>query len=435
MNIYDIISKKRDGKTLTKKEIDYSIEKYTNGDIPDYQMSAFLMTIFLNNMNDTETLNLTKSMMESGDTVDLSSIKGLKVDKHSTGGVGDSVTLLLGPMIASCDVPFVKMSGHGLGHTGGTLDKLESIKNFKINLSMDQFIKNANSINLAISSQTADITPADKKIYALRDVTATVDSLPLIASSIMSKKLAVQSDGIILDVKVGSGAFMKDLKSAEKLAQKMVTIGNNFGRKTMAVVTNMDQPLGNAIGNALEVKEIIDTLKGKGPKDLYELSLSLGSKLLILAKKVQTEKIGRKMLIDNIKSGKAYNKLLDMVELQDGDTEVIKNPNLLPTSNYIIEAKSNTEGYIKSINAESIGKCAFELGAGRETLDSKIDLSTGIVLNKKIDDYVEVNETLAYIHTNNMEIGEKIKRKIPYIYIIGSKNKYKQKLILKEIHN
>src|SRR5699024_3855331 len=216
LNIYDIISKKRDGKTLTKKEIDYSIEKYTNGDIPDYQMSAFLMTIFLNNMNDTETLNLTKSMMESGDTVDLSSIKGLKVDKHSTGGVGDSVTLLLGPMIASCDVPFVKMSGHGLGHTGGTLDKLESIKNFKINLSMDQFIKNANSINLAISSQTADITPADKKIYALRDVTATVDSLPLIASSIMSKKLAVQSDGIILDVKVGSGAFMKDLKSAEK---------------------------------------------------------------------------------------------------------------------------------------------------------------------------------------------------------------------------
>lgn len=433
MNIYDIISKKRNKEVLTQEEINFIVKKYNDGDIPDYQMSALLMAIFLNDMNDNETLYFTEAIVKSGNIVDLSNIKGNKVDKHSTGGVGDSITLLLGPMIASCDVPFVKMSGRGLGHTGGTLDKLESIRDFKIDIPMEDFVQNANKSNLAICSQTANITPADEKIYALRDVTATVDSIPLIASSIMSKKLAINSDGILLDVKVGSGAFMKDLQTATKLAKTMVNIGNGFGRKTIAIVTNMDQPLGNAIGNSLEVKEAIETLKGKGPKDLYELALVLGSKLLVLADRVNHEEEGRELLINNIQSGKAYNKLLEMVSNQNGDISVIKNPDLLPKSKYIIKVESIRSGYIRSINAEKVGKCALNLGAGRKTLDSIIDLSAGIVLNKKIDDYVEMNEPLVYIHTNDMEKVENIKDRIIDLYEIGNKNKNTQDLILKEI--
>lgn len=360
--------------------------------------------------------------------------KGIKVDKHSTGGVGDSTTLLLGPMVAACGVPFVKMSGRGLGHTGGTLDKLESIKDFKVDLSNNEFINNANNINIAICSQTADITPADKKLYALRDVTATVDNLSLIASSIMSKKLAIKSDGIVLDVKVGSGAFMKNLKDAEQLAKEMVKIGNNYGRKTIAVVTNMDQPLGNAVGNSLEIREAIDTLKGNGPDDLYELCLVLGSKLLVLAKKVKTEEEGRALLINAVNSGKAYNKLIEMVEYQYGDTSMIEDPDLLPKTEYLLEVKSIEEGYVKSINAEEMGKCALALGAGRETLESKIDLGAGLILNKKVDDFVSKGEILAYIHTNNMIKGEKIKERILSIYKIGEKNKEKQLLILEEIN-
>lgn len=433
--MYDIIKKKRDGYSLDEKEITYFIQEYTSGNIPDYQISALLMAIFLNKMNDYETLALTKAIIGSGETVDLSNIKGIKVDKHSTGGVGDSTTLLLGPMVAACGVPFVKMSGRGLGHTGGTLDKLESIKNFKVDLSKDEFINNANNINIAICSQTANITPADKKLYALRDVTATVDNLSLIASSIMSKKLAIKSDGIILDVKVGSGAFMKNLKDAEELAREMVKIGNNYGRPTIAVVTNMDQPLGNAVGNSLEIREAIDTLKGKGPDDLYELCLVLGSKLLVLSKKVNTEEKGKELLIDAINSGKAYNKLLEMVRYQHGDTSVIEDPDLLPKTKYILEVKSKDEGYVKSINAEEIGQCALTLGAGRETLDSKIDFGAGLILNKKVDEFVGKGETLVYIHTNDIEKGEEVRDKILNIYKIGEKNKEKQLLILEEINS
>ncbi|MGO1470669.1 MAG: pyrimidine-nucleoside phosphorylase [Tissierella sp.] len=434
MRIYDIIKRKRDGFSLSKEEIEYFINGYTDGKIPDYQIASLLMAIFLNKMNDKETLYLTRAMVESGEKVDLSSIKGIKIDKHSTGGVGDSITLVLGPMIAACEVPFVKMSGRGLGHSGGTLDKLESINNFKVDISKEDFIQNTNKINISICSQTTNITPADKKLYALRDVTATVDNISLISSSIMSKKLAVNSNGIILDVKVGSGAFMKDLKEAKNLARTMVNIGKNYGRDTIAIVTNMDQPLGKAIGNNLEVKEAIETLKGKGPKDLLELALILGSKSLVLAKEVQTEKEGRKVLEEAINSGKAYNKFIELVKYQYGDIKEIENPDLFPRAKYIIEVNSKKEGFIKKINAEEIGKCALKLGAGRETLETEIDLSAGIILNKKVDDYINLDETLAYIHTNDKIKGEEVKEQILDIYIIGKKNIKDQKLILDEIY-
>ena len=433
MRIYDIIKKKRDGYSLTTEEINYFVENYTSGIIPDYQASALLMAIYLNKMDKRETLDLTKAMINSGDTFDLSSINGIKVDKHSTGGVGDSVTLILGPMVAACGVPFVKMSGRGLGHTGGTLDKLESIKGFKVELSKDEFVRNTNDISISICSQTGNITPADKKLYALRDVTATVENLSLIAGSIMSKKLAIESDAIILDVKVGSGAFMKNIEDAISLANEMVAIGNSYGRKTIAMVTNMDEPLGKAIGNALEVKEAIETIQGNGPDDLYELCLKLGSKLLVLAKKVEKEEDGRNMLIDVVKSGKAYDKLIELVEHQGGDISYVKNTDLLPKAKYIVEVKSKVEGYVKSINAEEIGKAALYLGAGRETIESKLDLAVGIVLNKKVDDKVKLGEALAYIYSDSVEKAEDIERKLHEIYLIGDKNIDKKELIYKEI--
>lgn len=435
MRMYDIIEKKRDGFALNSEEISFFVKNYTEGNIPDYQASALLMAIFLNKMNEDETLDLTKAMIESGESVDLSSIKGIKVDKHSTGGVGDTTTLVLGPMIAACGVPFVKMSGRGLGHTGGTLDKLESIKNFNVNLSKEDFVNNTNDINISICSQTANITPADKKLYALRDVTATVDNLSLIASSIMSKKLAIKSDAIVLDVKVGSGAFMKDLPQAKELARLMVNLGNKYGRKTVAIVTNMDEPLGHAIGNALEVKEAIDTLLGKGPKDLYELCLSLGSKLLVLAERVDNELEARKLLEETISSKAAFNKLVEMVKEQGGDVDYILNPDLLPRTEYVIEVKSTKTGFINGINAEEMGKCALYLGAGRETLDSVIDLGAGIVLNKKVDDEVHVGDILAFIHTNNFNKGEDVRNRILEIYKIGDKNINNKTLIFDEISN
>lgn len=431
--MYDIISKKKDGLELTKEEINFFIEEYTKGNIEDYQASALLMAIYINKMNDEETLALTKAMVDSGDSIDLSSINGIKVDKHSTGGVGDSVTLILGPMVAACDVPFVKMSGRGLGHTGGTLDKLEAIQGFRIDLTNDEFIRNSNEINLAICSQTGNITPADKKIYALRDVTATVDNLSLIASSIMSKKLAIKSDGIILDVKVGSGAFMKSVEEAEDLAREMVKIGKNYGRETKAVITNMDQPLGNAIGNALEVEEAIETLKGNGPKDLYELCLVLGSKLLVVAKRVETEDEARDLLNDAVKSGRALEKFIEMVEYQDGNIEVVKYTSLLPKATHILEARSTKSGYVRSIDAEEIGKCSLALGAGRETMESELDLAAGLILNKKVDDQVEKGDILAYIHTNDRVKGEKVVEDLVDIYEIGEKNKERQVLIIEEI--
>ncbi|MDR7869992.1 MAG: pyrimidine-nucleoside phosphorylase [Tissierellaceae bacterium] len=435
MRMYDIIKKKRDGFELSEEEINYFIGEYTNENIPDYQMSSLLMAIYFNKMNTKETLYLTKAIINTGETVDLSNLNGIKVDKHSTGGVGDSTTLILGPMVAACGVPFVKMSGRGLGHTGGTLDKLESIKGFKVDISKDTFENNTNSIGIAISSQTANITPADKKLYALRDVTATVDNLSLIASSIMSKKLAIESDGIILDVKVGSGAFMKTLEDASELANEMVRLGKNYGRETIAVVTNMDQPLGKAVGNALEVKEAIETLRGYGPDDLMELCLVLGSKLLVMAKKTQDEKEARDMLLDAINSGKAYDKFLELVKLQNGDISMVENTELLPTAKYVLEVKSTTEGYVRRIDAEEIGKCSLILGAGRETLDSELDLGAGLVLNKKVDDYVNIGDTLVYIHTNDLNKGEEVRNKILEIYRIGSKNTNNQVLILDEIHS
>lgn len=434
MRMYDIIKKKRDGYALSEEEIEFCIKAYTNGYIPDYQMSALLMCIFINKMNEEETLYLTQSIINSGDRVDLSNIEGIKVDKHSTGGVGDSITLILGPMVASCGVPFVKMSGRGLGHTGGTLDKLESIKGLKVDMTKELFESNTNSIGMAISSQTANITPADKKLYALRDVTATIDNLSLIASSIMSKKLAIKSDGIILDVKVGSGAFMKTIEEARELANEMVSIGKNYGRETIAVITNMDQPLGRAVGNALEIKEAIECLRGNGPDDIFELSLVLGSKLLVMSKKALNEKEAMEMLLDSINSGRAYNKFLEFVDRQNGDTSMVEDTSLLPRAKYILEVKSKEEGYIKRIDAEEIGRCSLILGAGRETLDSKLDFSAGLVLNKKVDDYVKLGDTICYIHTNDLEKGEVVKNKILEIYQIGEKNLDKQVLILDEIH-
>ncbi len=434
MRMYDIIKKKRDGNILEKKEINYFVENYTKNKIPDYQMSALLMAIYLKKLNHRETLNLTKSMVSSGDVFDLSSIKGTKVDKHSTGGVGDTTTLILGPMVAACGLPFAKMSGRGLGHTGGTLDKLESIKGFRIALSNEEFVNNVNKINISICSQTGNIAPADRKLYALRDVTATVDDLSLIASSIMSKKLAVKSDAIILDVKVGSGAFMKNIEDAISLAEEMVNIGHGYGRKTMAVVTNMDEPLGNAIGNSLEMKEAIDTLKGKGPKDLFELCLILGSKLLILSNKAINEYEARKILLDVVDSGKAYKKLLEMVESQGGDLSYIENPDLFLKSEYVLEVKSNKKGYVSSINAEEIGKLALSLGAGRETMDSKIDLSVGIILNKKVGNKVEKGEILGYVHLNKNKIKEAkiIEDKLRDIIFIG-KDKIKAKPLIYKV--
>jgi pyrimidine-nucleoside phosphorylase len=429
MRIYDIIKKKRDGLELSSEEINYCIQNYINGKIPDYQMSALLMAIFFNKMTDRETLDLTRAMVNSGDKVDLSEINGIKVDKHSTGGVGDTVTLILGPMIAACDVPFVKMSGRGLGHTGGTLDKLESIEGFRVELSREEFLNNVNKINIAICSQTANIAPADKKLYSLRDVTATVDNISLIASSIMSKKLAIGSDAIILDVKVGSGAFMKKLEDAIDLSKEMVSIGTNYGRETVAVVTNMDEPLGKAIGNSLEVKEAIEVLKGKGPEDLRELCLYIGSLLLVLAKKVKDPDEGIKLLKEVLDNNLAYNKFIELVEYQGGNIEQVKNPDLLPKSKYVIEVKSNIEGYVTSIDAEKMGICALKLGAGRETMDSVIDHSVGIVLNKKVNDKVALGETLAYIHANDLDKANEVEKEIKSIYQIDKKPGKDKKLI------
>ena len=434
--MYDIIKKKRDGQELSTEEIYYVVENYTKGNIPDYQMAALLMAIYFNKMNERETLDLTKAMIDSGEKVDISYIDGIKVDKHSTGGVGDTITLILGPMIAATGVPFVKMSGRGLGHTGGTLDKLESIENFKVNLSREEFIRIVNQTNIVICSQTSNIAPADKKMYSLRDVTATVDNISLIASSIMSKKLAIGSDAILLDVKVGKGAFMKDLDSAVELSNEMVRIGTNYGRETVAVLTNMDEPLGNAIGNSLEVKEAIDVLKGNGPKDLYDLSIELGSILLLMAKKVKNRNEGKEVLEEVIRTNKAYEKLIQLVRYQGGNVEQIKNPDLLPKAKYIIEVKSSKEGYIKSIDAEKIGLCALKLGAGRETMDYKIDLSAGIVLNKKVNDKINKDEILAYIHTNNLnkvtEVEEMIKDIIEISDIKGEDKKLIYGIVTKE---
>ncbi len=395
----DVIEKKRDGRELSTEEIQFLIKGYTKDQIPDYQMSAFTMAIFFQGMTEREQADLTIAMVESGEQIDLSKIEGIKVDKHSTGGVGDTTTLVLGPLVAAVGVPVAKMSGRGLGHTGGTIDKLESIKGFHVELENEQFIQLVNQNKLAIIGQSAQLTPADKKLYALRDVTATVNSIPLIASSIMSKKIAAGADAIVLDVKTGAGAFMKSLEDSRKLAQAMVRIGAETGRKTMAVISDMSQPLGFAIGNALEVKEAIDTLKGKGPQDLTELCLTLGSQMVYLAEKASSVKEARQMLERALQDGSALEKLKIFIQSQGGDASVVEDTEKLPQAAFRIELEAKEDGYISEIVADQVGNAAMLLGAGRATKESIIDLSVGLVLRKKIGDYVQKGESLVTIYS------------------------------------
>lgn len=406
LRIVDIIEKKRDGHELTKEEIEFFVNGYTDGTIPDYQISALLMAIYFQGMNERERGDLTMAMVESGEQIDLSEIEGIKVDKHSTGGVGDTTTLVLGPLVASVGVPVAKMSGRGLGHTGGTIDKLESFSGFHVEISNEQFIQLVNKNKVAVIGQSGNLTPADKKIYALRDVTGTVNSIPLIASSIMSKKIAAGADCIVLDVKTGSGAFMKTLEDSRKLAETMVNIGKHTGRNTMAVISDMNQPLGFAIGNALEVKEAIDTLKGEGPEDLTELCLTLGSQMVYLGKKAESIEQARKMLEESIASGKALEKMKTFIAAQGGDATAIDNPDCLPQAKYSIELPSKETGWISEMTADEIGQAAMLLGAGRMTKESKIDLSVGIVLKKKIGDYVEKGESILTIYSNQENVDD-----------------------------
>lgn len=410
MRMVDIIEKKRDGGILSKEEINFMIENYTKGIIPDYQMSAFAMAVFFKGMTDEESTYLALAMLNSGDQMDLSSIEGVKVDKHSTGGVGDKTSLVLAPMVASLGIKFAKMSGRGLGHTGGTLDKLEAIPGFNISVSYDDFLKQVKKCGLAIVGQTGNLTPADKKLYALRDVTGTVDSIPLIASSIMSKKLASGSNAICLDVKVGAGAFMKTMDDARHLARLMVQIGKNAGRKMTAILTDMDEPLGLAVGNSLEVIEAIKTLKGEGPKDLNDICLEIGSYLVLDAGVANTLEEAKKLLEGQISNGKALDKLAEMVEAQGGDKSYIYDLNKWPKAKEIVEVKAQESGYVTYINALEIGLSSMMLGGGRETMTDKIDPTVGIVLNKKIDDYVNAGDTLAYVHSNGKNTTEVLKR-------------------------
>lgn len=421
MRMYDLILKKRHGEELSTEEINYFIENYSNGNIPDYQVSALLMALFFNKMNSRETADLTMAMVNSGDVLDLKEIEGIKVDKHSTGGVGDTTTLVLGPMVAALGIPVAKMSGRGLGHTGGTIDKLESFKGFSVEMPKEKFTENVNTIKLAVGGQTGDLAPADKKLYALRDVTATVDNVSLIASSIMSKKIAAGADAIVLDVKVGDGAFMKTPEDAKLLAKEMVSIGTHVGRKTVAIISDMDQPLGFAIGNALEVEEAIETLKGNGPKDLLELALELGSNMVVLAGKAKDTDEAKAMLMETIDKGTALAKLKEFVVAQGGDASVIDDTSKFPKAKYVLEVRAKESGFVSKIHSENMGLIAMELGAGRATKESIIDLAVGIVLDKKRGDKVEAGDILAYVHANDMVLGEKAVDKIIKNYEISQR--------------
>ena len=413
MDIIEIIIAKKDGKALTKEQIHYFIKSLIDRTIEDYQVSALLMAITINGMNSEETAYLTEEMRVSGDVWDLSDIPGLKIDKHSTGGVGDKVSLILGPLVASCGAKMAKMSGRGLGHTGGTLDKMESIPGMKINLTKDEFKKQVKEIGLAIIGQDKTIDPADKRLYELRDVTGTVQSIPLIASSIMSKKLASGADCILLDVKCGKGAFMKNYEDAKILATEMVNIGKQLKKNVKAEITDMNQPLGKAVGNNLEIKEVIETLKGNGPKDLVEICLSSGSILLVQAELFKNVEDARKALLENIKNGKAFEKFKEFVKAQGGDLDYIDHPEKFPVSKNLIEIKSDNEGYIKTIDALEIGLGSCHLGGGRMKLTDTIDMSAGIVLNKKVGDFVKKGELLCTLHTNKDKVDhivEKVKK-------------------------
>ncbi|WP_105992353.1 pyrimidine-nucleoside phosphorylase [Staphylococcus chromogenes] len=411
MRMVDMISKKRDGHALSSEEIKFIIDGYTKGEIPDYQMSSLAMAIYFQDMTDEERAALTMAMVESGDQIDLSNIEGIKVDKHSTGGVGDTTTLVLAPLVAALGIPVAKMSGRGLGHTGGTIDKLESVEGFHVEISEDEFIQLVNEAKIAVIGQTGNLTPADKKIYALRDVTGTVNSIPLIASSIMSKKIAAGADAIVLDVKTGKGAFMQTVEDAEALAHAMVKIGNQVGRQTMAIISDMNQPLGRAIGNALELKEAIDTLKGQGPEDLTELVLTLGAQMVVLAQKAETLEDARAQLQSVIDNGAAVEKFKTFLSNQGGDASVVDDPSKLPTAKYTFELPAKQSGVVSEMVANEIGIASMMLGAGRQTKEDDIDLAVGLVLHKKIGDKVSEGESLLTIYANQEDVAA-VKQKL-----------------------
>ncbi|WP_099222317.1 pyrimidine-nucleoside phosphorylase [Listeria costaricensis] len=415
MRMVDLIAKKRDGGELTTAEIQFFIDGYTKGEIPDYQVSALLMAIYFEDMTDQERADMTMAMVHSGETIDLSAIHGIKVDKHSTGGVGDTTTLVLAPLVAAVGVPVAKMSGRGLGHTGGTIDKLESIDGFHVEITKEAFIDLVNKEGLAVMGQSGNLTPADKKLYALRDVTATVNAIPLIASSIMSKKIAAGADAIVLDVKTGAGAFMKTEEDAAELAHAMVRIGNSVGRNTMAVISDMSQPLGFAIGNALEVQEAIDTLRGEGPEDLTELVLVLGSQMVVLAEQAETLAEARAKLLAVMENGAALEKFKSFLAHQGGDASVVDQPDKLPQARFQIELPAKKAGYVAEIVADELGIAAMLLGAGRATKEDEIDLAVGLMLHKKVGDPVEAGESLLTIYSNreNVEaVAEKLYQNI-----------------------
>ena len=429
MRMYDLIEKKKRGKELSTEEIRFMVLHYTKGEIPDYQMSAMTMAVCFQGLSERETLDLTLAMRDSGDCLDLSGIHGVKADKHSTGGVGDKTSLVLAPIIAALGIPMAKMSGRGLGHTGGTIDKLECFPGFTTALSEETFIENVNRIQIAIAGQTANLAPADKKLYALRDVTATVDQLSLIASSIMSKKLASGSDVIVLDVKTGSGAFMKKEEDAKKLAQTMVSIGTMAGKKIAAVITDMDQPLGNAVGNSLEVVEAMESLSGRGPKDLMEVVYALGSKILMLADAAASETEAVEKMKACVANGSAKQKMAEFVEAQGGDASYVWDTELFPKASREIEVPALQEGYVNQIQAESVGAACMMLGGGRETKDSDIDLSVGIYLNKKVGSYVKKGEPIAMVYANDSQKGEDAAAQIQSAYGISAEKPAPSKMI------
>lgn len=450
MRMYDLIMKKRNGYEHSKEEIRYIIEGFTKGEIPDYQMSAWLMSVYYKGMTGEETLELTNAMADSGDRLDLSRINGIKVDKHSTGGVGDKTTFIVAPILASLGVPMAKMSGRGLGHTGGTIDKLEAIKGFNVAISEDLFINNVNNIKLSLVGQTGNLAPADKKIYALRDVTATVDSIPLIASSIMSKKLAAGADVIVLDVKCGSGAFMQEEASAKELAHTMVDIGNGAGRKTYGIITDMNEPLGCKVGNALEVYEACEVLKLKdlenvdyGIKRLLEVSLTLASYMLMGAKnqsiitddynenddKALTYEEARRLCEEAVTSGKALDKFAEFVAAQGGDADMIYNPDLLPKAKFIVPVYMDKEGYVASCKTSEVGMVNLILGGGRETKESNIDLAVGIDIRKHIGDFVKGDEVFAYIHADDEGVIEEAKKRLIAAYKLSDEKAFPDKII------
>ena len=432
MNFLDIIQKKKENKVLSEEEIKFFIENYVKGEIPDYQVSAFLMAVYFNKLNLDETYYLTKAMIDSGDRVDLSEVPGSKVDKHSTGGVGDTVTLVLGPLLASVGLVFAKMSGRGLGHTGGTLDKLESIPGFNINIGGKEFVEILKKSNIAVIGQTENIVPADKLLYALRDATATVDNVSLIASSILSKKIALGNDALVLDVKVGSGAFMKDIPSAVELSELMVNLGKKFGRNTKAIITSMNEPLGDAIGNSLEVIEAINILKGKKSGHLKEIALRIGSKLMIMEGLAKTEDEARKVLEGKISDGSAIEKFKEMVELQGGDPSYIYDTDKFKKSSIIKDITSEETGFVKTIEAIEIGIASRDLGAGRHKKGDVLDLSAGIYLHKKVGDFVEKGEKIATIYTEKENEVEGAIDRIKAAYAFSDKRE-DYKLIIEEI--